>query len=237
MHYKPTKFDRIRWSYFWENRNFKCFLCKLPLILRVGWKQKISPIYIYFQEDRRYHIWTRLMSWFRPCVSSRKKCLKYIFPVSGIFPGKADSVILLGFQCTINPQNLIKIVKAIFEKFEILVFRLMWTTLNFRGRGKTKKKNDSRYLHEDPIYRIWTRSVNWFRPRVRKSCYWGETPQSPMHYCDVTNPPYLFSGELCTSSLHCKRLFVYTVSCLRVVSASMCSEHVNQTSYWRSGRQ
>ena len=41
MHHKPTKCDRIRWSYFWENRNFKCFLCKLPLILRVGWKQKI----------------------------------------------------------------------------------------------------------------------------------------------------------------------------------------------------
>ena len=29
-----------------------------------------------------------------------------------------------GFQCTINPQNLIKIVKAIFEKFEILNFFL-----------------------------------------------------------------------------------------------------------------
>ena len=32
------------------------------------------------------------------------------------FPGKADSVILLGYECTINPQNLIKIVGAIFEK-------------------------------------------------------------------------------------------------------------------------
>ena len=55
------------------------------------------------------------------------------------FPGKADSVILLCFECTINPQNLIKIVGAIFEKIKILKFFLMWTTLNFRGRGKNKK--------------------------------------------------------------------------------------------------
>ena len=32
------------------------------------------------------------------------------------FLGKADSVILLGFECSINSQNLIKIVGAIFEK-------------------------------------------------------------------------------------------------------------------------
>ena len=29
---------------------------------------------------------------------------------------------MLGFECTINPQNLIKIVRAIFEKIEILNF-------------------------------------------------------------------------------------------------------------------
>ena len=38
------------------------------------------------------------------------------FLVSRIFPGKADSVILLVFECTINPQHLIKIVGAIFEE-------------------------------------------------------------------------------------------------------------------------
>ena len=32
------------------------------------------------------------------------------------FPGKTDSAILLGFECTINRQNLIKIVGAIFKK-------------------------------------------------------------------------------------------------------------------------
>ena len=44
------------------------------------------------------------------------------------------------FECTINPQNLMKIVLAIFEKMKILNFFLMWTTLNFEGRSKTKKR-------------------------------------------------------------------------------------------------
>ena len=35
------------------------------------------------------------------------------------FSGKAVSVILLGFECTINPQNFMKIVGAIFEKMDI----------------------------------------------------------------------------------------------------------------------
>ena len=38
----------------------------------------------------------------------------------------------------------------------------------------------------------------------------GKRLKSPIHCCDVTKPPYLFSGELCTSPLHCKLLFVYT---------------------------
>ena len=56
------------------------------------------------------------------------------------FFGKTDSIILLGFDCTINPQNLMKIVGAIFAKMKILIFFLMWTTLNFEGRSKTKKE-------------------------------------------------------------------------------------------------
>ena len=54
-----------------------------------------------------------------------------------------------------------------------------------------------------------------YRPRVRKSRYWGEKLQSPIHRCDVTKPPYLLSGELCTSPLHSNRLYVYTVCCRR----------------------
>ena len=51
-------------------------------------------------------------------------------------------------------------------KILIQVF-LMWTTLNFRGRRKAKEKG-SRYLHEDPRHRIWTRSGDWFRLYVRR---------------------------------------------------------------------
>ena len=43
----------------------------------------------------------------------------------------------------------------------------------------------------------------------------GKRFKSPIHCCDVTKPPYLFSGELGTSPLHCKLLFVYTVCCRR----------------------
>ena len=79
-----------------------------------------------------------------------------LFLVAGCFSGKADSVILLGFQCTINPENLIKIVWSHFWENQIFLFFLMWTTPNFRGRGKTKKSG-SRYLWEDPRYKILTR--------------------------------------------------------------------------------
>ena len=42
--------------------------------------------------------------------------IKNYFSSFSDFPGNTDSVILLGIECTINPQNLIKIVRAIFEK-------------------------------------------------------------------------------------------------------------------------
>ena len=50
--------------------------------------------------------------------------LKTIFLLSRIFPEKAYSAILLSFECTINTQNLNKIVGAIYEKIEILNFFL-----------------------------------------------------------------------------------------------------------------
>ena len=65
-----------------------------------------------------------------------------------------------------NPENLIKIVGAIYEKIKFFNFFLMWTTLNFRGRGKTK--SGSWYFHVDSRYRIWMNSVNWFRLYVRR---------------------------------------------------------------------
>ena len=61
--------------------------------------------------------------------------------------GKADSVIFLSFECTINPQNLIKTVRAIFEKIEILHFSYVkYSTLNFRGRRKTKETPRDIYM-------------------------------------------------------------------------------------------
>ena len=44
----------------------------------------------------------------------------HFFSVSGIFSGKAESVTLLGFECTVNLQNFINFVGAIFEKIKIL---------------------------------------------------------------------------------------------------------------------
>ena len=65
--------------------------------------------------------------------------LKTIFLFLGIFPGKADSVILLGFECTINPQNLIKIVEAIFEKIKMFNFFSCELPLILGVLGKLKK--------------------------------------------------------------------------------------------------
>ena len=58
---------------------------------------------------------------------------------------------MLGFECTIKPQNLIKIVWAILEKIKFFLFFLMWTTLNFRGRGKTKKTAGDIYKRTQDI--------------------------------------------------------------------------------------
>ena len=57
-------------------------------------------------------------------LTDRQKIKNYLSSFWDI-SGKAYSVILLGFECTINPQNLIKIVGAIFEKIKILNIFLM----------------------------------------------------------------------------------------------------------------
>ena len=63
---------------------------------------------------------------------------KIFFSVSGISSGKADSVILLGFQCTRNPQCFIKFVGAIFEKIKIFKFFLCELRLILRVGRKQK---------------------------------------------------------------------------------------------------
>ena len=77
---------------------FKFFVRGLPLVLRVGRKIKTAgdickrALDIEFEQDWSY--------WFiDTTLGDGKKIKKYIFLVSGIFPGKADSVQLFGFEC------------------------------------------------------------------------------------------------------------------------------------------
>ena len=52
----------------------------------------------------------------------------------------------------------------------------------------------------------------------------GKRFNSPIHCCDATKPLILFTGELCTSPLHCELLFVYIrhrLSCTQWGLASM----------------
>ena len=98
------------------------FLCELPLILRVGRKRKkrardICKGTIDIECER---VWSVGLG---TTLGDGLKIKNY-FSTSGISPGKAENVILLGFKCTIIRQNLINIVRAIFEKFEIFNFFL-----------------------------------------------------------------------------------------------------------------
>ena len=49
-------------------------------------------------------------------MQAKYKNLKFIFTASGNFSGKADSVILLGWECTVNLQNWIKIIEPFLRK-------------------------------------------------------------------------------------------------------------------------
>ena len=135
MYNISTKFDGNRWSHFWEIKNLKFFLLWTTLNFEgrsktKKWARDIckGTLDIEFERDWSVGLGATL--------GDRQKINKLFFYFHRFFPGKADSVILLGFECTINPQNLIKIVLAVFEKIKIF---FMWTTLNFRVRGKLKK--------------------------------------------------------------------------------------------------
>ena len=142
MYNKRTKFDENCWSHFWENENFNFFLMWTTLNFEGRSKTKkqarnICKGTLDIESERDSPV--GLGATFGGGQKIKKKT---IFPVSGIFPEKADSVILLGFECAINLHNLIKIVKAIFEKFEILIFFLCELPLILRVRGKIKKKRE-----------------------------------------------------------------------------------------------
>ena len=47
---------------------------------------------------------------------------------------------MLRFVFTVNSQNFMKIVEAVFQKTKIFNFFLMWNTLHFEGRSKNKRQ-------------------------------------------------------------------------------------------------
>ena len=63
----------------------------------------------------------------------------------------------------------------------------------------------------------------------------GKRFKSSIHCCDVTKPPYLFSGELCTCPCTVNSCLCTPCAVGATGRASLCSEYVNQTSFWRSG--
>ena len=88
-------------------------------------------------------------------------------------------------------------------------------------------------IYHNVVYHLITSSPRTFFPLtipsrapLRKSRHWGGNASVPPPLLWRNEPSYLFSGKLRTSSLHCKRLFVYAVCCPRAVSASLCSVHV-----------
>ena len=134
------------------------------------------------------------------------KKLKTIFLVLGIFPGKADYVILLGVECTIKHKIESKSLEPFLRKSKFKIFFSCELSLIVGVGGKLKKC--SRYLQEDPRYRIWMSSVDWFRPRARKSgtlCHWSGRNVS--HYCRPLRLVYVFwaqrSTARCADSIRC----------------------------------
>ena len=113
------------------------FLYELPLVLRADRKRK-SKLEIFARRHQISNV-NEIGQLVQALCQARDRKLKTIFLVSAIFPGKIDSVILLDFECSINQQILIKIVRAIFEKIEILNFFLCELLLILWLGGKLKK--------------------------------------------------------------------------------------------------
>ena len=93
------------------------------MLLRVGRKSKgravdnyKSTLNIEFEQYWSFTLGAKL--------GDRLKIKKYYSSYNDFFFGKAHRAILLGLECIINPQNLMKIVGDIFEKMNILNFFL-----------------------------------------------------------------------------------------------------------------
>ena len=122
---KPTKCDENRWSHSWENEILNFFLMWTTLNFEgrsktKKWAKNICKGTLGIECEREWSVGLGAT------LGDVQKIKNYFSSLRDFFPRKADSVILLGFECrpTINPQNLIKIVGAIFEKFKIFNFFL-----------------------------------------------------------------------------------------------------------------
>ena len=124
-----------------KNDNLKFFfLCELRLILRIDRKRE-NELEIFARGPQISNV-NQIGQLVQALHQATSRRLKTIFLVSGIFSGKADSVILLGFECTINLENLIKIVGEIFEEIKILFFISCELPLILGVEGKLKKARD-----------------------------------------------------------------------------------------------
>ena len=150
---------KIVGAFFGKMKILIFFLCELPLILRVDRKrQNELEIFARGTQISNLNEIGQLVQALR-YATDRK--LKYISLVSGIFPGKVDSVILMGVECTINPQNLIKIVAVIYEKIIIFNFFECELPLILGVGGKLKKRLE--IFTRGPQLSNLKRSVDWFR--------------------------------------------------------------------------
>ena len=116
---KSQNFIKIVGAIFWESLNVWFFLMWIALNLTVSLKWKKGER-IYLQGALDIEIgWDWSVGLCAPLGDGHTEKLNF-FSVSGIFTGKAESVTLLGFEYTVNLQNFLNFVWAIFEKIDIL---------------------------------------------------------------------------------------------------------------------
>ena len=121
MYYKPKKIIKIVLPIFEKIEMFNFLLFELPLILNVSLKGKQTE-WRYLQGDLDIEFerhWS--VGLCAPLGDGQTEKLNF-FLVSGIFPGKIDSVMLLGFECTINRKNVLKSFYPFLRKSKCLIF-------------------------------------------------------------------------------------------------------------------
>ena len=163
----------------------------------------------------------------RPFLSVLNPHLSTNSPVlCGSCSGHKDKLVLLGafrgkdvdVDLKINPPKTPKYAQPLnvysFKQYKLYSKRIT-DFIKLRSSNMQPKFHDRFFVMKLHSVIYNQLSAEAYRPRVRKSRYWGEMLLSPIPCCDVTKPPYLLSGELCTSPLHCNRLYVYTVCCRR----------------------